>query len=72
MTDISKILADMHTALAGDLVKRIEAGTATAADLGVARQFLKDNGITATPVKGSPLGNLLENLPFSGEDSHVN
>lgn len=55
--------AAMHAALADALMKRIKDGTATAADLSVARQFLKDNAIQADPVKGSPLGNLADSLP---------
>lgn len=54
------ILEDMHTALAVDLLKRIKDGTATAAELSVARQLLKDNKIEAQPKKGTPLGDLAD------------
>lgn len=58
----------LHRALANDLVKRIEDGTATAADLNVARAFLKDNGISALATPGAPLGTLMQVLPFDASD----
>lgn len=61
----------LHEALAQDLLNRIKSGQATAADLNVARAFLKDNGIDAVPTEGSPVGNLMTNLPFAAtEDKH--
>jgi len=65
-------LADLHSALATALAKRIIGGTATAADLSVAKAFLKDNGITASPAPGSPIANLLEvaDGPFD-EDEEI-
>lgn len=68
-----KLFAQMHTALAKDLLKRIESGEATAADLGVARQFLKDNQIQGLPVKKSPLGALAASIPDfdTDEDSPI-
>jgi len=56
-------LSALHGALATALADKIKEGTATAADLSVAKAFLKDNGITATPVPGSPLANLLDTAP---------
>jgi hypothetical protein len=45
---------------------------AKAGDLNVARQFLKNNGIEAIPVHGSPLGDLVRTLPdFSDADFDV-
>ena len=58
----------LHRALASDLVRRIEDGTATAADLNVARAFLKDNGISAVATPGSPMGTLMQTLPFDQGD----
>ena len=41
-------------------------------DLNVARQFLKDNGIEALVVEGSPLSDLVRTLPdFSDADFDV-
>lgn len=65
-----EILSALHETLAQKLLARIQDGTATAADLNVARAFLKDNGVDAVPAPQSPLGNLMENLPFNaGEDT---
>ena len=55
-------------ALASDLLKRVRDGTATAADLNVARQFLKDNNINAIPTKDNGIGNLAKALPFQSSD----
>lgn len=55
----------LHAELAKQLADKIRTGEATAADLNVARQFLKDNGIDAVPKKGSPLDALRDSLPFS-------
>ena len=42
---------------------------AKSADLNVARQFLKDNGIDALPVEGSPLSDLVATLPDFSDDT---
>lgn len=54
----------LHAALVKNLRDKIAKGEATAADLNVARQMLKDNGIDAVPTKGSPLDSLRSSLPF--------
>lgn len=41
-------LEGLFTELAKALKNRLDSGAATAADMAVVRQFLKDNGITAT------------------------
>jgi hypothetical protein len=60
----------LHTAMANMLLARIESGEATAADLSVARQFLKDNGIDMMAKQGTPMLKLAEVLPFdaAGDD----
>lgn len=58
-------LDKLHGALAKALADKIADGSATAADLNVARQFLKDNGIDSIPTKESPLGDLIDKLPFA-------
>ena len=64
------ILKQLEDALAGDLLARVQSGTATAAELAVARQYLKDAGAFAGVIEaGSPAHNLLTNLPFD-EVSH--
>jgi hypothetical protein len=61
----------MQEALAQGLLDRIRSGEATAADMNVARQLLKDNNITSVPKPGDPIANLVHTLPFTGdEDNH--
>lgn len=68
--DLSATLACLHKELAEALLKRVKAGDASPADLNVARQMLKDNGIDAVPKKGSPLANLAADLPSFPEDAN--
>jgi|688.fasta_scaffold374196_3 hypothetical protein len=68
MSDINNTFSDLHKALAEDLLARVRSGQATAAELNVARQMLKDNGIEAVPVKDSALDGLAKILPFSPDD----
>jgi hypothetical protein len=49
------------------LLAKIAEGNATAADLGVARQMLRDNNISAIPKDGNPLDKLMGSLPFEVE-----
>lgn len=63
-----EILALLHSEMATVLLNKIRNGEVTAAELNVARQFLKDNGIDSIPKEGSPLGNLAEALPFTGTE----
>lgn len=66
--DIKKELEKLHVELTKQLLARVREGAATAADLSVARQFLKDNNIDAVPEKGSPLADLARNVPFQDTD----
>ena len=59
------MMALLHKTLAENLLLRIQDPEAKSADLDVARQFLKDNGIDALPVEGSPLSDLVATLPVS-------
>jgi hypothetical protein len=43
MSNLNDILAQAHEELAKELLRRIKSGEASATDLNVARQFLKDN-----------------------------
>ena len=61
--DLEKVLSEMHSALAQELLDDIRSGDASAQTLNVARQFLKDNGISGIATKGSPLAGLLEEIP---------
>lgn len=49
-----------------DLVRRIRAGEATAADLNVARSLCRDLNIQAVATPGSPAASLAASLPFAG------
>lgn len=60
------LLKEAMLDLIQELRRRIKAGEATAADLGVLRQMLKDNNIQATPAPLSPMAGLLADLPFAG------
>lgn len=62
--DEKKLLEELHSAMISDLLSKIRSGKATAADLGVARQFLKDNGIDVAAKAGAPILKLHEALPF--------
>lgn len=52
----------LHKALAEQLLRRCQDGSATASDLNVARQFLKDNAIDSIAPSNEIL-KLLESLP---------
>lgn len=65
MTDLNEeLLGKIHESLSEELLNRIQTGVATPTDLNVARQLLKDNNITVTPATGSPLLNILDELPY--------
>jgi hypothetical protein len=62
----------LHKTLAENLLLRVKDPEAKSSDLNVARQFLKDNGIDALPVEGSPLSDLVATLPdFSDADADL-
>lgn len=57
----------LHEELTKQLLKRVEEGTATAADLNVARQWLNDNKVAADPNTNKGLKALadgMKSLPF--------
>ena len=64
-------LGGLFELLCDDIIFRIQEGTATSTDLNVARQFLKDNGITAAPAAANPLEGLVNALPFPTAESPV-
>lgn len=65
------ILDTLHDSVARELLDRVRSGQATSAELSVATKFLKDNGAVHDVVTTeSPMGNLLEALPFTPEASH--
>lgn len=68
MSTLEKVLESLHTELASTLLAKIRSGEATASDLNVARQFLKDNGIDGVKKAGSPLDSLAASIPFTEVD----
>lgn len=65
---LDEIMSELHECLAEQLLERIQDGEAKSADLNVARQFLKDNGIDGVPTQGNPLDNLTHALPQFDDD----
>jgi len=59
-----EVLKKIHNALCSDLLTKIQSGEASSADLSVARQFLKDNGIDCAAGEGTAIHNLALSLPF--------
>jgi len=59
-----EVLEELHGTVAVELLNRIRNGEARPADMANAIKFLKDNGIEGLPVEGSPLGNLVNSMPF--------
>lgn len=57
-------LHDLHSLLARELAKKIRGGDFTAADLNVARAFLKDNNVEQAALPGTPIRSLADSLPF--------
>lgn len=62
--NLMKALEGLQTSLVANLAERIAKGEATAADLSVARQLLKDNNITVTPQADPNILRIHEALPF--------
>lgn len=71
MADLEALLKELHGATVEALLKRVQSGEATASDLNVARQMLKDHGINSMPAKSSPLANLAHALPDLDDDETV-
>ena len=64
---LEEIMAALHSELGQTLLNRVRDPEAKSADLNVARQFLKDNDISAIPTDDNALSALLDELPFSEE-----
>ena len=65
LSPLEQLAAELHESLARQLVERVKTGQATAAELNVARQFLKDNGIDSVVKDIGPMANLAKILPFT-------
>ena len=57
-------MGELHKELANKLLEVVRDPEAKAGDLNVARQFLKDNEITALPADSNVMREILEGLPF--------
>ena len=57
-------LENLHSQVARELSDRIATGEASSADMSNAIKFLKDNGIEGLAMQDSPLGHLVNVLPF--------
>lgn len=62
MSDNRDLLEQLFTASIEQLLERVKNGEATAADLGVARQMLKDNGIEALATGDNELSKLKDQM----------
>ena len=68
MTEKS-LLDDLHLAVTLELLERVKSGQATASELTAAINFLKANNANLDIITAeSPIGNLLESLPFDISD----
>jgi hypothetical protein len=65
---MEELLKKLHEGVGQALLERIQSGEANAADLNVARQFLKDNGIDGSIRNSEPLLNLAKVMPFDPDE----
>jgi hypothetical protein len=65
-------LENLHSQVAQELLQRVISGEASSADMSNAIKFLKDNGIEGLAMQDSPLGNLVNILPFPSKESLKN
>jgi hypothetical protein len=63
-----EVLNALAQATVNELLRKIKSGEATAADLNVARQLLKDSGIEFGDSKSAPVRVLTDALPFASVD----
>jgi hypothetical protein len=71
MADPSLKLHLLQDQLIDTLKDKIQSGEATASELSVARQLLKDNGIQAVATDNSPMKALVDSLPFDDDSENV-
>jgi hypothetical protein len=64
-------LEELHELLATILLDKIRDPECKSAELNVARQFLKDNDVTAIPTDENALAQLLEDLPFDSDTTQI-
>lgn len=69
------VFQQLHEELTKELLARVKTGSATAADLNVARQWLNDNKVAADPRRNAGLKALdesISDLPFDAEGVPTN
>lgn len=66
-----ELLADLHGKLADSMARKLAGDDATASDLNVIRQFLKDNGVNSDGVANPKLKALSDDLPDDLDGSNV-
>ena len=64
MFDNDPQLRQIWDLLVSTLINRLESGEATAQDLNIARQVLKDHGFNVDTTEDTPITPLNESLPF--------
>ena len=69
--DAEALLQELHIASIELLLDRVKSGEATASELSVARQLLKDNGIDQSPRQGSPVTQLAVVMPFEDPEASI-
>ena len=68
MDNTEKTLSALYDGLCKSMLEKLQSGDATAQDLNVIRQFLKDNNISSVASRGSPIANIIEAFPFQDKD----
>lgn len=60
-----QLLEQLHRLTAEELIDRLSSGEATAAEIGVAVKFLKDNGCDVSAEAETPVRELAGIVPFA-------
>ncbi len=71
MSNLDELLRDLQIATVECLLARVQSGEATASELSVARQLLKDNGIDEPAGSNSGISQLSVVMPFEDPDSPI-
>lgn len=71
MIEKTEKINNLQDILIDEMIRRVQSGEATAADLSVARQMLKDNGIQVQVTEESPFKTLVDALPFEDEADQI-
>ena len=72
MSASKELLGNLHSAIASDLLTRIQSGEASAAELSTAIRFLKDNNIEAIAADNEGLTALMQALPDFENEEYFN